>query len=292
MKAHADAIRQSHDLVIFNSTTVMFHSLRHSLIGLLAALLCNAASAQTTSVQWLGQAAFKITSPGGKVIIIDPWLTANPVTPAEFKNLSALGKPDVLLVTHGHGDHVGDAPELAKTHQVPLYGPGDLNSTLVSLGVLPANLSPRFNKTGTVEPAPGIQVTAVHADHSSNFMWKNPTTGVVEAHYGGEPVGYIITMENGFKIWHMGDTGLFGDMGFIAQYYKPDLVMMPIGGNFTLGPVEAAYAAKELIKAKDVIPMHYGANPLAKGTAAQWLDQMKGSDIRTHVMRPGETLKF
>jgi L-ascorbate metabolism protein UlaG (beta-lactamase superfamily) len=270
----------------------MFHSMRHALIGLFVALLSSAVSAQTTSVQWLGQAAFKITSPGGKVIIIDPWLKANPVTPAEFKNLAALGKPDVLLVTHGHGDHVGDAPDLAQMHQVPMYGPGDLNSTLVSLGVLPAHLAPRFNKTGTVEPSPGIQVTAVHADHSSNFMWKNPTTGVMEAHYGGEPVGYIITMENGFKIWHMGDTGLFGDMGFIAQYYKPDLVMMPIGGNFTLGPAEAAYAAKELIKAKDVIPMHYGANPLAKGTPAQWLDHMKGSDIRTHVMRPGETLKF
>jgi L-ascorbate metabolism protein UlaG (beta-lactamase superfamily) len=90
----------------------------------------------------------------------------------------------------------------------------------------------------------------------------------------------------------MGDTGLFGDMAFIAQYYKPDLVLMPIGGNFTLGPKEAAYAARELIKVRDVIPMHYGANPLAKGTPAQFLEELKGSTIRAHVLKPGESRAF
>ena len=263
------------------------------MLSLTAALWGSIAQAQTgTSVQWLGQAAFKITSPAGKVIVIDPWLKANPLAPAEFKNLSALGKPDVLLVTHGHGDHLGDAPELAQMHQVPIYAPGDLNATLVTLGVLPPNLAPRFNKSGTVEPAPGIRVTAVHAEHSSNFIWKNPRSGLNESHPGGEPVGFIITLENGYTIWHMGDTGLFGDMSFIAKYHRPDLVLMPIGGNFTMGPDEAAYAAKELIQAKDVIPMHYGANPAAKGTPEPWAKQLQDSPIKAHVMRPGQTLHF
>ena len=245
-----------------------------------------------TSIQWLGQSAFKITSPQGKVIMTDPWLKANPLTPAEFKNLSALGKIDVLLVSHGHTDHLADAPELSRMNNVPLYAPGDLNANLVSLGILPAQLAPRFNKTGVVEPTPGITVTAVRAEHSSTLVWRNPATGKDESHAGGEPLGFIITLENGYKIWHMGDTGLFGDMSFIAKYYQPDLVLMPIGGNFTMGPKEAAYAAKELIKVKDVIPMHYGANPIAKGTPAQWLEELKGSSIRPHVMKPGEVLNF
>ena len=245
-----------------------------------------------TQVQWLGQATFKITSPKGKVIVVDPWLKANPLTPPEYKNLAQLGKIDVLLVSHGHTDHLADAPELAKLHNVPMYAPGDLNASLVSLGVLPASLAPRFNKTGTVEPSEGIRVTAVRAEHSSTLIWRNPATGKDESHIGGEPIGFIIELENGFKIWHMGDTGLFGDMAFIARYYQPNLILMPIGGNFTMGPKDAAYAATELIKVTDVIPMHYGANPLAKGTPSQFTEALKGSPIRAHVMKPGESLSF
>jgi L-ascorbate metabolism protein UlaG (beta-lactamase superfamily) len=257
-----------------------------------ALLSAQAQSAGKTTVQWLGQAAFKITSPGGKVIITDPWLKANPLTPAAYKDLSALGKVDVLLVTHGHTDHLADAPEIARMNQVPLYGPGDMVGNLAALGVLPPQLAPRFNKSGTVEPVPGIKVTAVKAEHSSVIIWRNPGTGKDESHVGGEPVGFIITLENGYRIWHMGDTGLFGDMAFIAQYYKPNLVLMPIGGNFTMGPEEAAHAAKELIKVTDIIPMHYGANPLAKGTAAQLLEHLKGSAIRAHVLKPGDEIQF
>jgi L-ascorbate metabolism protein UlaG (beta-lactamase superfamily) len=263
-------------------------------LALSIALSWTACHAQNvTTVQWLGQSAFKITSPKGKVIVTDPWLKANPITPAEYKNLAALGKVDVLLVSHGHTDHLADAPELARMHNVPLYAPGDLNANLVALGVLPPQLAPRFNKTGTVEPTEGIKVTAVRAEHSSTLIWRNPATGKDESHVGGEPLGFIITLENGFKIWHMGDTGLFGDMTFIAQYYKPDLVLMPIGGNFTMGPKEAAYAATELIKVRDVIPMHYGANPIAKGTSAQWLEELKGHPgVRPHVLKPGESVAF
>ena len=262
----------------------------HAIVGATMALLTQAAMAQPSSlqVQWLGQSAFRITTPTGKVIVTDPWLKANPLTPPAFKNLEALGKIDVLLVSHGHTDHVADAPELAKINNVPLYGPGDMNANMVALGILPPQLAPRFNKSGTVEPTPGVKVTAVRAEHSSPLVWRNPATGKDESHAGGEPLGFIIEIEDGYKIWHMGDTGLFGDMKFIADYYKPDLVLMPIGGNFTMGPKEAAYAARELIRMPQVIPMHYGANPLAKGTPEQFLSFMKDSGISVNVLKPGD----
>jgi L-ascorbate metabolism protein UlaG (beta-lactamase superfamily) len=271
---------------------------------LLAAGLCGgcalttptAPTAQTgsakTEVLWLGQAAFRITTPGGKVIVTDPWLKQNPLTPAKYKNLEALGKIDVLLVTHGHFDHFADAPALATMNNVPMYAPGDMNQTVGLLGILPANLVPRFNKSGTITPAPGIKVTMVHAEHSSVIVWKNPATGKDEPHYGGEPAGFIIELENGFKIYHMGDTGLFGDMKFIGEYYKPDLVLVPIGGHFTMAPPDAAYAIREWLKPRFAIPIHYGANPLGKGTPAEFTHALGETATRVLVLKPGESAAF
>ena len=227
-----------------------------------------------TEVLWLGQSAFRITSPGGKVIVVDPWLKLNPLTPAIYKNLDALGKVDALLVSHGHLDHFADAPALALMHKIPMYAPGDLNQSAALLGILPPDLLPRFNKGGSITPAAGIKVTAVHAEHSSVLVWKNAATGKDETHVGGEPLGFIIELEDGFKIYHMGDTGLFGDMKFIGDYYKPDLVLMPIGGNFTM------------------IPMHYGANPLGKGTPAEFIQALGASGTRVMVLKPGEKAEF
>ncbi|MBI2771446.1 MAG: metal-dependent hydrolase [Burkholderiales bacterium] len=266
------------------------------LAGVLAAALpasrAQAPAAAKTEVLWLGQSAFRITSPGGKVIVTDPWLKLNPLTPPEYKNLEALGKIDVLLVTHGHFDHFADAPALALLNQVPMHGPGDMNQTVGLLGILPPNLVPRFNKGGTITPAAGIKVTAVHAEHSSVIVWKNPATGKDEAHYGGEPVGFIIELENGFRIYHMGDTGLFGDMKLIADYYKPDLVLMPIGGHFTMGPVDAAYATREWFKPRFVIPMHYGANPLGRGTPEEYARALGETSTRILPLKPGEKAVF
>jgi len=261
-------------------------------VGMVLSSLGAQAQTPQVKVQWLGQSAFKITSAEGKVLITDPWLKANPLTPVEFKTLENLGKVDVLLVTHGHLDHFADAPALAKLNNVPMYAPGDMNASVVALGILPAELAPRFNKSGVVEPSPGIKVTAVRAEHSSVINWRNPLTQKDEIHVGGEPVGFIMELEDGFKIYHMGDTGLFGDMKFIADYYKPDVVLIPIGGNFTMGPKEAAYAANELLKIPNVIAMHYGANPLAKGTLPQFLELMKNPTIKVLPLKPGETAHF
>jgi len=272
---------------------------------LLAGLLAfgaHHASAQTaaaptttgkTELLWLGQASFRIKTPGGKTIVIDPWLTGGPKTPAPYKtDISALGKVDLLLVTHAHVDHIGDAPDLAKMHKTKLYGPADMVTPLITLGVLPADLGHRFNKTGSVKPLPGIKVTAVQAEHSSLLVWNNPATGKNESHPAGEAVGYIIELENGFKIWHMGDTGLFGDMKFITERYKPDLVLMPIGGNFTMAPDDAAFAARNWIQPKMVIPMHYNSNPLTPGTLAEFQEAMKGSSVKVVPMSEGQSVEF
>jgi L-ascorbate metabolism protein UlaG (beta-lactamase superfamily) len=259
----------------------------------LAAASSAGAVAGKTQLLWLGQAGFRIKSPGGKTIVVDPWLTGGTKTPAPYKtDIAALGKVDLLLVTHAHVDHLGDAPALAKLNNTKLYGPADMITPLVTLGILPAELTHRFNKSGSVTPLPGVKVTAVKAEHSSLLVHNNPATGKNESHAAGEAVGFIIELENGFKIWHMGDTGLFGDMKFIADHYKPDVVLVPIGGNFTMDPDDAAYAMRNWIDVKNVIPIHYNSNPLAKGTLAEFQKAMQGSKARVVPMTEGQTVEF
>ena len=277
----------------------LFSTFLASVALLLSAGISNAQTSTASSAQgkteilWLGQAGFRIKTPGGKIILIDPWITGGPKTPPQYKNdLAAIGPIDLLMVTHAHVDHIGDAPALAKMNNTKLYGPADMVTPLITLGVLPADLTHRFNKTGRQTPLPGIKVTAVQADHSSLLLWKNPATEKNESHPAGEAVGYIIELENGFKIWHMGDTGLFSDMKFISEYYKPDLVMIPIGGNFTMGPDDAAYALRTWVKPKMVIPMHYNSNPITKGTLAEFQEAMNGSKIKIIPMTEGETVQL
>ena len=246
-----------------------------------------------THLLWLGQSCFRITTPAGKVIVIDPWLKTNPKTPADYKDLSKLGKVDLILVTHAHYDHFADAPELAKMNNAPVYGPAGLGSTIATLGILPPELAPRFGKGGTIAPwgAAGVKVTATHAEHSSELVWKN-AEGKDTTYPGGEPVGYVIEMENGFRIYHTGDTGPFGDMKFIGEHYKPDLLLVPIGGHFVLNPQDAAWVTREWIKPKAAIPMHYGTIPVLKGTPEEFMEAMKGSGIKVYPMKPGDTQEF
>ena len=263
-----------------------------SVLTALVPAVAHAADGKVT-VQWFGQSAFKITSPTGKVILIDPFLTKNPKTPAEHKDLAALGRIDLILVTHAHGDHVGDGPALAKQHQAPLYGPAGLNDTLVALGELPPELAPRFNKGGVIQPlGEGIRITMTRAEHSSEYRWTNPQTGKQEIHVGGEPAGFVIELENGFRLYHMGDTGLFGDMKLISEYYKPDLVLIPIGGHFTMDPKDAAFALRELIKPKFAIPIHYGAGPLNKGTPQELIQALGNAPVKILPLKPGEVAEF
>jgi L-ascorbate metabolism protein UlaG (beta-lactamase superfamily) len=167
---------------------------RASFVLMAGLLLAGTAQAQTPApdggkaeLQWFGQSAFKFTTPGGKVIMIDPWLTANPKTPTEFKGLDKLGKIDLILVSHGHGDHFGDSVELAKKNNVPVLGTAGMGQTLQVLGILPPALSVRMNKSGTIQPFDGVKITQVHADHSSEMVLKDPATAKDGSYPGGEP---------------------------------------------------------------------------------------------------------
>ena len=251
-----------------------------------------AQDAKKVQMLWLGQACWKVTTPGGHVIVIDPWLLKNPKTPAKYKNLDALGKVDLILVSHAHMDHFGDAPALAIKNHAPIWGPAGLQQSMLTLGIVPPELAPRFNKGGTIEPFPGVKITPVHADHSSEFTWVNPATGKPEVHDGSEPMGFMITMENGFRIYHMGDTALFGDMKFYGGYYKPDIVLIPIGGHFVMDPKDAAFAIREWLKPKYVVPMHYGTNPLMTGTPEQFIKALGDAPVKVFPISPGETLEF
>lgn len=259
-------------------------------VGLIAAA---PAAAKDVKVQWYGQAAFKITSPGGKVILIDPFIMRNPKTPKELKNLEKIGKVDLILVTHGHGDHVGDTVKIANMKGAKVGLNADMGRTFASVEWLKMNQMIRFNKSGPVKPiGDGITVTMVRAEHSSEVRFKNPITGKETMLPGGEPAGYIVELENGFKIYHAGDTGVFADMKFIGEYYKPDLALLPIGGHFTMDPKHAAFATRELLKTPTVVPMHYGTFPPLKGTPAQFKEALGSTSTKVVVMEPGETRDF
>jgi L-ascorbate metabolism protein UlaG (beta-lactamase superfamily) len=266
------------------------------IVALAVALSSSMLFAQSGKVEvhWLGQAAFKLTTPTGKVIVLDPFLTQNPKTPADYKDLAKLGNVDLILITHGHGDHVGDVKDLAARNSgAKVYGPAGLIATLTDLGWIKPDQGVRFGKGGKVQPlGPQITITQVRAEHSSEVTVTDPETKKSTTYPGGEPAGFIIEMENGFKIYHMGDTGLFGDMKLIADYYKPDLILMPIGGHFVMDPQDAAYATKEWLKPKFVIPMHYGTFPVLKGTPQEYMAALGQTSTKVFPINPGDKIEF
>lgn len=252
---------------------------------LLSLVILGIGQAQAFELQWFGQSAFKLTTQSGKVIVIDPFLLKNPKTPDNLKDLKKLGKVDLILVTHGHFDHTADVQELARMTGAKVGMNADMGNVFVSLGLVPKEQMLGWNKSGTVTPiGDSIQITMVRAEHSSTVAHGD------NVHAGGEPVGYVIELENGFKIYHSGDTGVFGDMKMIGEYYKPDLALVSIGGWYTMGPKEAAYAMDKLMKPKMVIPMHYGTFPPLKGTPKELTDALGHSRIKVKVMTPGEIL--
>lgn len=255
-------------------------------------------SASEVEVQWFGHSTVKITSVEGKVIVTDPFLKANPKTPIKYRDPKAMGKVDLILVTHGHGDHILDLKELAELTGATVVVNYEFSLNMVSMGLLDADKIIGMNKGGTVSPiGRGIKVHMVPAEHSSSIdlkafglMDKEPgNRRVVE---GGPAVGFVIELENGFKIYHSGDTDVFPGMALIHEFFKPDLAMVCIGGHFTMDPVGAAYAVNKLIKPKIVFPIHYGTFPVINRTPAEFEAALGNTSVKLLNVEPGQILKF
>jgi L-ascorbate metabolism protein UlaG (beta-lactamase superfamily) len=226
-----------------------------------------------TTVTWLGHATFRIDTPGGKRIYIDPWLS-NPKCPESERGPERV---DLIALTHGHGDHVGETLELAKQFDCPVVAMLELRDWL-SLKGLPQDDAVSPNKGGTVQ-VEGVKITLTDAKHSSS-TFENDTLV-----YLGEPAGLVIEVENGTKLYFAGDTCVFGDMALIARIYEPDVAVLPIGGHFTMDPREAAVAI-ELLGVARVIPCHYGTFPLLAGTPDELRERLT-TDCEILAPEPG-----
>ncbi len=260
-------------------------------------LFASVAFAGEVEVLWLGHSTTRITSVEGKVIVIDPFFKKNPKTPVQYRDLNALGKVDLILVTHGHSDHIGDLQELARLNGATVVANWEFSLNIISLGLLDADKVIAMNKGGTVTPiGRGIKIHMVPAEHSSainletmDLEWE---PGSPSQLFTGAAVGFVVELENGFKIYHTGDTGVFGDMALINTFYAPDLALVCIGGYFTMDPEGAAYAVRELIKPKQVIPIHYGTFPVINRTPAEFKKALGDSPIEVLDVNPGQVVKF
>lgn len=223
---------------------------------------------------WLGHAAFRIETPEGKRLYVDPWIAGNPKCPESEKNVQ---RADVLICTHGHFDHIADAVDVAKKHDSVAVGIYELCAWLEKKGVKQA--SP-MNKGGTQTVA-DVKITMVHAVHSCGIQDGDQIV------YGGEACGYVLEFSNGVKLYHAGDTNVFSDMAIIRDLYAPKICMLPIGDHFTMSPREAAYACK-LLTPETVIPMHFGTFPVLTGKPSEL--QALAREVKVVELKPGQTI--
>jgi L-ascorbate metabolism protein UlaG (beta-lactamase superfamily) len=234
-----------------------------------------------TTFTWLGHAGVEIKTPGGQVVLVDPWF-GNPKNPM---TVDQQRRCDVLLVTHGHADHFnGDTLELARLthptmpciHELSLFLQPQIGDAAEIVGM---------NVGGTVETH-GLRITMVPAVHSSGDLFGGDAVKSF-----GEPVGFVIELENGYCVYHAGDTAVFGDMRLIRELYAPDLAMLPIGGHFTMDPRAAAIAV-DLLGVHDVLPIHWGTFPLLAGTPGQLREALEARKLTAtvHVWAPGDII--
>jgi L-ascorbate metabolism protein UlaG (beta-lactamase superfamily) len=228
------------------------------------------------SVTFLGHSAFKLTD--GKInVLIDPWLS----NPALQTPVAKVGKVDLILVTHGHGDHVGETVAVAEQTGATVLAIHELSVFLANQG---AARVIGMNKGGTV-PFHGLEVTMTQAVHSSAVEEGGHLVAA------GDPGGFVIRFPNGFTAYHAGDTAVFKDMELIQELYHPELAMLPIGSHYVMNPNEAALACR-LLRPRWVIPMHYGTFPVLTGTPAELMELLKGEpDIKVIALKPGETVE-
>ncbi|HJO38640.1 MAG: metal-dependent hydrolase [Vicinamibacterales bacterium] len=226
------------------------------------------------AIQWLGHGTFVITTPGGRRVVFDPWLEANPKCPPEHKKID---RADLILVTHGHADHASEVVSVARATGAPVVAIVELAKWFEKQGLKPVH---GINKGGTVTVA-GLDVTMVSAQHSSSVEVDGQVV------YLGEPAGYVVKLEDDRAIYFAGDTDVFGDMALIKQLHAPEIAFLPIGDHYTMGPKGAALAA-ELLGVRQVVPMHYGTFPVLTGTP-EALRPLLPSGVGLLELKPGET---
>ena len=226
------------------------------------------------SFTWYGHATFVVTTPGGKRIVFDPWLTGNPKAPADAK----IDTADVICVSHGHSDHTTDVVAIARATGAPVVAVYELANYFQSKGlkdVIPMGVG------GTAE-VKGLKISLTPAVHSSSVEEDG------KALYVGGPTGFVVRLEDNRRLYFAGDTALFGDMRLIRELYAPEIAFLPIGDHFTMGP-EAAGRACELLGVRQVVPMHYGTFPALTGTPEALKKHVDPMGIDVLVLKPGET---
>jgi L-ascorbate metabolism protein UlaG (beta-lactamase superfamily) len=212
-------------------------------------------------------------------VLLDPWVEGNPACPKELKSFD---KIDVMTITHGHGDHMADAVTLGRKYKPTVVCNFEIHVFLQKKGV--PNTSP-MNKGGTQEVA-GVRFTMVHAVHSSGIEDGGQIV------YGGEACGFVLTLEDGTRIYNAGDTAAHADMALIAELYQPEIALLPIGDLYTMSPREAAVAAR-MLKAKRIVPCHYGTSRALTGTPDMLREELEKLGVAAEVvaLRPGESLR-
>ncbi|MBC7190015.1 MULTISPECIES: metal-dependent hydrolase [Thermodesulfovibrio] len=263
------------------------------LIFLLLIILLPVASFGATEITWYGHSSFKIQTPNGKVLLIDPWLT-NPANKEGKRHLKELPKVDLILLTHAHGDHIGNSIEIAKETGAKLVATYDLGKAIVKYAGYPEKqfgYETTGNFGGEITLLNGeVKILFVPAVHSSALEIPDSPKSLI---YGGNPGGFLISIKNGPTLYHTGDTDLFEDMKLLGLMYKVDIMMVCIGDKFTMGPKRAAIATK-FVNPKMVIPMHFGTFPMLNGTVEEFENEIAEQKIQTKILKIkiGETVKI
>jgi L-ascorbate metabolism protein UlaG (beta-lactamase superfamily) len=256
-----------------------------------------AMAGQGTTLTWHGHAAFEITTPSGKILLIDPWLNnpVNPLVKEKQDPVEHIAKADYILITHGHFDHVGDAVAIAKKTGARLIANYELGTNLAKLQGFPKEqmgFDTLMNPGGEIMIAGGevmvAMTSAVHSSGMGNPLASEQSPDLV---YGGNPGGYVLKIKGGPTIYHSGDTAYFKDMEIIGEQYAPDVALLNIGGHFGMEPAMAARAAAS-VKAKVAIAHHYGTFPVLTQDTASFAEALKKRKVAFQKMTPGSTVLF